>query len=315
MSQANAAYYASHDPFADFVTSPEIAQVFGEILGAWACVAWRQMGSPAHMLLVEAGPGRGTLMQDVLRLVSRVAPDFARAVQVHFIETSPRLRAEQRLRVPDAAWHDDLASLPAGPMILLANEFLDALPIRQFVRRADGWRERYVAGGQFVECAADGPDRDVPLGAVVEVSDACQAWMSDVAHRLVVQGGAALVLDYGIFESRPGESFQALRGGKPADPLAAPGEADLTAHVDFAALARAAATAGAAIWGPKPQGAFLGALGLWARTERLAQANPGRAAVLRDAASRLASPSRMGVLFKAMCVTSPGAPVPAGFEI
>jgi NADH dehydrogenase [ubiquinone] 1 alpha subcomplex assembly factor 7 len=140
-------------------------------------------------------------------------------------------------------------------------------------------------------------------------------WMSAVSQRLVAQGGAALILDYGMFESRPGESFQALRGGKPADPLVAPGEADLTAHVDFAALGRAAVAAGVAVWGPKPQGAFLAALGLWARTEKLAQANPPRAAVLRDAASRLASPSRMGVLFKAMCVTSAGAPVPAGFEM
>jgi SAM-dependent MidA family methyltransferase len=315
MSQANALYYATHDPFLDFATSPEIAQVFGEILGAWACVAWQQMGSPARVLLVEAGPGRGTLMQDVMRVVSRVAPAFSHAVQVHFVETSPRLRAEQATRVPGAAWHDDMSSLPAGPMILIANEFLDALPIRQFVRRADGWAERYVAGGKFVEFAAEGPDREAAIGAVVEISEASEMWMSAVSQRLVAQGGAALILDYGMFESRPGESFQALRGGKPADPLVAPGEADLTAHVDFAALGRAAVAAGAAVWGPKPQGAFLAALGLWARTEKLAQANPARAAVLRDAASRLASPSRMGVLFKAMCVTSPGAPVPAGFEI
>ena len=315
MAQANALYYANHDPFADFTTSPEIAQVFGEVLGAWACVAWQQMGAPADVLLVEAGPGRGTLMQDVLRLVSRVAPDFALAVQVHFIEASERLRGEQARRVPAAHWHDDLAGLPPGPMILLANEFLDALPIRQFVRRANGWTERYVVDGRFVEVAGEGPDRSAPEGGVIEVSEACQAWMSVLAARLVADGGAALILDYGMFESRAGESFQALRGGKPADPLASPGESDLTAHVDFAALAEVARKAGASDWGPVAQGAFLGRLGVWARTEKLAQANPGRAAVLRDAASRLASPSRMGVLFKAMCVTSSGAPMPAGFEI
>ncbi len=314
MAQANALYYANHDPFADFTTSPEIAQVFGELLGAWACVAWQQMGAPAQCLLVEAGPGRGTLMQDVVRLVRRVAPDFARAVRVHFIETSARLRGQQALRVPDAAWHDDLTSLPSGPMVVLANEFLDALPIRQFVRRADGWAERYVADGRFEEIPVEGPDRAAPEGAVIEVSEACQVWVAGLAGRLIAQGGAALILDYGAFESLPGESLQALRGGKPADPLASPGEADLTAHVDFAALAQVARQAGAGVWGPVAQGPFLGRLGLWARTEKLAQANPARAVMLRDAASRLASPSRMGVLFKAMCITSADAPMPAGFE-
>jgi SAM-dependent MidA family methyltransferase len=314
MAQANARYYAAHDPFADFTTSPEIAQCFGEILGAWACVAWRQMGAPREILLVEAGPGRGTLMQDVLRLAARVAPDFAAASRVHFIETSPRLRAEQARRVPGCAWHDDLQDLPPGPMILLANEFLDALPIRQFVRRADGWAERYVAGENFLEIAGRGPDREAPIGAVVEISEAGEAWMRHLARRIVADGGVALFLDYGRVESGPGDSFQALRRGEPADPLVAPGQADLTAHVDFAALARVARDAGAAAWGPLPQGAFLARLGLWERTEKLAQANPARAAALRDAAARLGSPSRMGVLFKAMCVTPPGWLVPAGFE-
>ena len=314
MAMANAHYYATHDPFGDFTTSPEISQSFGELLGAWACVAWRQMGAPARVLLVEVGPGRGTLMQDVLRLVSRVAPDFSAVLQVHFVETSPRLRAEQLARVPGAFWHDDIAGLPDGPVILLANEFLDALPIRQFVRREDGWRERHVTDGAFVEIFAEGPDREAPIGSVVEISDSCRAWMAEVSRRLVAQGGVALILDYGIFESRPGESFQALRDGKPADPLDSPGEADLTAHVDFSALSKVARNAGAAVHGPLPQGIFLERLGLSARTACLAAANPARAAALRDAAQRLASPSRMGLLFKAMCVVAPGMPAPAGFE-
>src|SRR5690348_9437296 len=143
MARANAAYYATHDPFADFTTAPEISQVFGEIIGLWAAITWQALGSPDPVLLVEAGPGRGTLMADALRAVRKMAPGFAGALRVHLIETSPRLRAAQAARVPAATWHDSLAAVPAAPMILVANEFLDALPIRQFIRRRDGWNERF----------------------------------------------------------------------------------------------------------------------------------------------------------------------------
>jgi SAM-dependent MidA family methyltransferase len=314
MARANAAYYARHDPFGDFTTSPEIAQVFGELLGAWAAVVWQLMGAPARVALVEAGPGRGTLMQDALRCVSRVAPGFAAAAEVHFVETSRRLRAEQGRRVPCAAWHDGIESLPEGPCILLANEFLDALPIRQFVRGAGGWAERFVQGGAFVEVASAGPGLEAPVGGVVEVSDVGRAWVKVLARRLVAHRGAALILDYGTAETACGDSFQALRGGKPVDPLLDPGSADLTAHVDFAAASRAAQLAGAAVWGPVTQGAFLGRLGLWERTAALEAANPARAGDLREAATRLAAPERMGHLFKVMCVAEPGLPVPPGFE-
>jgi len=151
MARANAAYYATHDPFHDFTTSPEITQVFGEILGAWAAVVWEQIRRPDPVLLVEAGPGRGTLMADALRTIRRVAPAFGEALRLHLLETSPRLRALQAERLPDATWHDGLETLPDGPLVLLANEFLDALPIRQFVRRGAEWRERFVEGGKFVE--------------------------------------------------------------------------------------------------------------------------------------------------------------------
>ncbi len=312
MARANAAYYATHDPFADFVTAPELGQVFGELLGAWAVVVWRQMGCPRAFRLIEAGPGRGTLMQDMLRLAARVAPDFHAAASVHLIETSARLRAEQALRVPQASWHMVLADVPRGPLILIANEFLDALPVRQFILREHGWRERFVQDGAFQEEDAADPGIAAQPGCVVERHEAAQAWIGELCP-LLLAGGAALILDYGSAETAPGDSLQALRGGKPADPLRDPGSADLTAHVDFAGLSAVARRAGAQVWGPVPQGVFLGQLGLGARTAQLAAANPHRAEALYDASSRLAATSRMGALFKAICLTRPGAAAPPGF--
>ena len=318
MARANSAYYAERDPYADFTTSPEITQVFGEVLGLWAAVAWDAMGRPDPVLLAECGPGRGTLMADALRAIAGVAAPFRAALRVHLVETSPRLRARQAGLVPDAAWHDALADLPPGPLILLANEFLDALPIRQFVRRGAGWAERFVDGGAFVEQPAAPPDPDlthVEEGAVAEVCEPARAVAGHVARRVARDGGVALFLDYGPAESAPGDSLQALRDGCPASPLDEPGTADLTAHVDFAALARAARAAGAAVHGPVPQGVFLTRLGLFQRTGRLARTQPpARAAALVQAAQRLAEPDRMGRLFKAMAVCHPALPCPAGFE-
>jgi len=323
MARGNAAYYATHDPFADFTTSPEITQVFGELLGLWSAVTWEAMGRPDPMLLVECGPGRGTLMSDALRAIGGVAAPFAAALQVHLVETSPRLRAKQAALVPSAAWHDALEEVPPGPVVLLANEFLDALPIRQFVRRGAGWSERFVDGGAFVEQPAAAPNVDfgsiedgaVEDGAVVEVCEPARAVADRAARRVLRDGGAALFLDYGPAESAPGDSLQALRGGRPAGPLAEPGTADLTAHVDFAALARVARAAGAAVHGPVPQGPFLARLGLFQRTGRLARTQPpARAATLVQAAQRLAEPDRMGRLFKAMVICHPALPCPAGFE-
>ena len=310
MARANAVYYATHDPFADFITAPEISQAFGEVLGAWAAITWDAMGRPASVTFAEAGPGRGTLMADALRAVARVAPDFRAALHVHLVETSPRLRAIQAAAIPGAAWHDTLEDLPPGPMILLANEFLDALPIRQFVRR-DTWQERFVADGAWIERPADAPP-GLPgeAGEIAEYRDPALA--EALGARLRAQPGAALFLDYGPAASGPGDSLQALRDGRPADPLAAPGAADLTAHVDFAAFARAA---GVPAHGPIPQGKFLTRLGLFQRIDRLARTQPPRAAMaMVEGGRRLAEPDRMGALFKAMVLTSPGLPVPAGFE-
>ncbi len=322
MARANALYYASHDPFADFTTSPEISQAFGEVLGAWAAIAWEAMGRPNPVILAEAGPGRGTLMADALRGVARVAPAFRAALRLHLVENSPRLRAIQAAALPQAVWHDRVEDLPDGPLILLANEFLDALPVRQFVWRGEQWAERYVVDSAWVEgplprgegwaarAPHPGPLPQGGEGDVREVRDPALA--AHLGTRLRAAPGVALFLDYGPLASGPGDSLQALRDGKPADPLADPGSADLTAHVDFAAFARDAAVPA---YGPLPQGKFLTRLGLFARIHRLAQTRPWQeAARMTEAGRRLAEPDRMGALFKTLALTSPGLATPAGFE-
>ncbi len=311
MARANAEYYASCDPFRDFVTAPEISQVFGELLGLWAAALWDLMGRPGRVIIAEAGPGRGTLMQDALRAIRQMAPAFHAALSLHLVETSPRLRVVQAERL-EAAWHDRLEDIPPGPMILLANEFLDALPIRQWVRRNGLWIERYVADGAFVECLSAEDLGGAPDGRVIERCDVAHDLMRHLAARLGRDGGAALFLDYGPEHSAPGDSLQALRDGRPADPLADPGKADLTAHVDFAALAASAAPLG--VVGPVPQGLFLARLGLFQRTDRLARGQDLQTAMRLVAASRrLAEPDGMGRLFKAMALCHPSLPTPPGF--
>ena len=321
MARANAAYYAARDPFADFATAPEISQVFGEIIGLWAAVTWDLLGRPNPVLLAEAGPGRGTMMADVLRVITRAAPAFRAALSVHFIEVSPRLAAAQAAVVPHATWHDRATALPDQPIVLVANEFLDALPIRQFVRRPDGWTERYVESGRFVEGPA-GETARWPISArgrgepaIFELCEPALALAATLGTRLVARPGAALFLDYGPTESTPSDSLQAIRDGKPADPLAEPGSADLTAQVDLAAFAAAARAAGAAAHGPIPQGVFLARLGLFQRTDRLAQGQPpAQALALISAARRLAEPNHMGRLFKALVLCHPACATPPGFE-
>lgn len=318
MARANAIYYAAHDPFADFTTSPEISQVFGEIIGLWAAVTWQLLGCPVPIALVEAGPGRGTLMADACRALRRVAPDFAAALSVHLIETSPRLRAAQEARLVDATWHHDLSTVPAQPIILLANEFLDALPIRQFVRRGAGWTEKFVAAGRWVEQAADASEvpggRTAAEGDIVEVNEPAQAFVAAIGDRLAQHPGVALFLDYGPEHSAAGDSLQALALKRPIDPLVHAGSADLTAHVDFADLATVARSHAAGVQGPLPQGPFLTALGLFQRTERLARTQTSaQALALTQAARRLTDPTAMGQLFKVMAVCSDRCPPLPGF--
>jgi NADH dehydrogenase [ubiquinone] 1 alpha subcomplex assembly factor 7 len=329
MARANAEYYAAHDPFADFTTAPEISQAFGEVLGAWAAIQWESMGRPDPVILAEAGPGRGTLMADAVRAVTRVAPAFRAALRLHLVETSPRLRAIQAVVLPDATWHDRVEDLPGGPIILLANEFLDALPIRQFVRRGEIWSERFIGDGRWVEVTLPHPLSEMvgvrgshPSGASgphPQATEGEEIWEwrdPTLAHhlgdRLRAAPGTALFLDYGPLASGSGDSLQALRAGQPAAPLADAGTADLTAHVDFAAFADASRLPA---YGPLPQGKFLTRLGLFARIHRLATTLPPREAMrMTEAGRRLAEPDRMGALFKALALTSPGLAMPAGFE-
>jgi SAM-dependent MidA family methyltransferase len=316
MARANAVYYATRDPFADFTTAPEISQVFGELLGLWAAVTWRSLGAPSPVLLAETGPGRGTLMADALRAIGQAAPDFRAAASIHLIETSDRLREIQRTRVPEAIWHDSIDAVPEGPMILIGNEFLDALPIRQFVRRGTVWTERFVGPDGFVEAASDfAAAIDAAEGAIVERREAAEAIAATIAGRFARHEGAALFLDYGPEASAVGDSLQAIAQGQPVDPLAPAGTADLTAHVDFERFGAVAREAGASVHGPIAQGLFLARLGLFQRTNQLARHLPPRAAsAMMEGARRVAEPDRMGRLFKAIALLSPGAATPPGFE-
>ncbi|WP_235703130.1 class I SAM-dependent methyltransferase [Acidiphilium iwatense] len=315
MARANAAYYATRDPFADFATSPEISQIFGELLGLWAGLVWQMMGSPGRIVLAEAGPGRGTLMRDALRAIRRALPDFAEAMSPHLIETSPRLIGELATALPDATIHSDLSGLPDGPIILIANEFLDALPIRQFVRRETGWTERHIENGRFIEVPADASFPANECGVVHEYGEAAEEFVAALAARIARMGGVALIVDYGSAQGGPGESLQAIRAGVPVDPLAEPGTADLTAHVDFARLAIAATEAGCSVSGPIAQGAFLAALGIHERTAQLGRAaSPEMAVRLLAATRRLTSAEAMGSLFKTLAIRHPSMRIPPGFS-
>ena len=317
-------YYRTRDPFGprgDFTTAPEISQMFGELIGIWAACVHATMGAPDPLVLVELGPGRGTLMADALRALRAAAPGAR--VTPHLVETSPVLRAAQgrALAGAGAVWHTDVGSLPAGPAILVANEFFDCLPVRQFQRTRTGWHERVIGLGSDGSLAFGlapepmaGPDAVAPEGALMSVPGAGLDLIRGLARRLREGGGALLAIDYGHVRPGFGDTLQAVSGHRFADPLETPGEADLTAHVDFSALARAATRAGAAVHGPVEQRAFLLALGLRARAERLrAVAGPDQAAGIDAALERLtdAGERGMGRLFKVMAVSAPGlGPLP-----
>jgi NADH dehydrogenase [ubiquinone] 1 alpha subcomplex assembly factor 7 len=324
MAESNAHYYGGRDPFGvagDFITAPEISQMFGELIGLWLADIWIRAGRSEPVHYVELGPGRGTLARDALGAARR----YGLSPRTHFVETSVALKALQLEMHPEAFWHDDLSSLPSdGPLLIVANEFLDALPVRQLVRTPTGWRERMVglhegrlvpvAGTAPMEVAVPGNRREAPENTILETSPASAAVVYEVAGRISTQGGAALFIDYGHAEPRFGSSLQAVRAHRKVDVFSAPGEADLTAHVDFSALAPIAQSRGARWLGTVEQGHWLQALGIDARADALAASAPDQAEAIRVARDRLTGEGQMGALFKVMGITAPDWPDGAGFD-
>jgi NADH dehydrogenase [ubiquinone] 1 alpha subcomplex assembly factor 7 len=335
-------YYTTRDPFGvagDFTTAPEMSQMFGELVGAFLVQAWEDRGRPARFHLVELGPGRGTLMADILR-AARVRPGFAEAARVTLIETSPVLRAAQaktlekeftspKMGSPtprsgvgqgDIRWTTAIDEIPDdAPLFLVANEFFDALPIRQYVKATRGWHERRIGadGDKLVFALAPDPTPgpagpDAPEGAVFETSPAARAIVTETATRIAHSGGMALIIDYGPAQPGLGDTFQAVKAHAYTDPLAEPGEADLTAHVDFAMLADAARAAGARAHGPVTQEAFLESLGIAARAAALSRAAPDQTADIKAVIDRLTGKEQMGWLFKVLALSDSTRP-PSGF--
>jgi NADH dehydrogenase [ubiquinone] 1 alpha subcomplex assembly factor 7 len=327
-------YYVSRDPLGregDFTTAPEVSQMFGELLGLWAASVWRTMGSPTPLRLIELGPGRGTMMADALRAL-RVLPPLYQTISVHLVEINPVLRDKQREMlsgVRSIEWHDGIDEVPEGPSIILANEYFDVLPIHQMVKRETGWHERVVeldSTGRLAFGAAAEPTprfevllpelvRASPVGAVFE-------WRPDseimkIATRVRDQDGAALIIDYGHLRSDAGDTFQAIARHSFADPLKMPGQADVTAHVDFQALARAAEDVGARVHGPVTQGDFLKRLGIETRAVTLmAKATPEVSEDISDALKRLTGGGRggMGSMFKVLGISEPNLTVLPGLN-
>jgi len=320
MAAANTAYYAQGTAIGgDFVTAPEVSQMFGELIGAALTDAWERAGRPAAHY-VELGPGRGTLAVDALRVMDKAGLKPA----VHFVETSAALRDAQAVLVPGAVWHDDVATLPEdGTLLIVANEFFDALPIEQLVRGGAGWHQRLVAcqdtlflpvtGKAVPETIIPEAIRDAAVGSIVETSPASVAVMRAVAKRLSAQGGCAIIADYGYDGPALGETLQAVRGHGFANPFEMPGAVDLSAHVDFTTLGAAATLAGATVHGPVAQRDFLGALGIASRAAALARQAPERADEVTAAYARLTGADAMGTLFRVMAVTGMAWPEPAGF--
>ncbi len=329
-------FYATRDPIgagADFVTAPEISQMFGELIGLWCVQAWRDMGAPPRLSLIELGPGKGTMMADMLR-AARLDPDFVRAARVFLVEASPALKTVQGRSLEASpcpiAWIGAVEDAPETPALIVGNEYLDCLPIRQFLMTPDGWRER-LAGldpdgervAYVLSNAAPHPDdvalipeslREAEPGTVAEIRPASAPLAAHLGERFATKPGRALFIDYGPAQSEGGDTLQAIAKHEKTDPLAEPGGADLTARVDFAALADAARAAGLDVAGPVTQAAFLTALGVEHRAAALSQKQEGaeRSKIARQL-FRLTGDDQMGALFKAICLSSEGLPAPAGF--
>ncbi len=315
----------------DFTTAPEISQVYGELLGLWLIEAWQNMGSPKVFNLIELGPGRGVLMADMLR-AARLRPEFTRSVQVWLLEISGRLRHEQQKRLRSSEvkplWADEFDDIPAAPTLIIANEFFDCLPVRQFQNVSNSWRERLVglsSDNKNLEFVLGNtpPPSDFSLpdpaecdeGEIFEISFAALEFLTDIHSLLNEQGGGALIIDYGHMQSGFGDTLQAVRNHKYWPPLASPGRADLTVHVDFEAIARGAIDSGVKVHGPVTQGQFLDRLGLALRIEMLCKGKTAEeVAKIQAGASRIAASNQMGEIFKVLCISSPSLPTPSGFD-
>ena len=329
MAEANQHYYGTRDPLGaagDFTTAPEISQMFGELVGLCLADVWMRSGSRPNALYAELGPGRGTLAADALRAMANIG--FT--PPPHFVETSPSLRERQRAMLPTVFHHDAVGGLPDnGPLLVVANEFFDALPVRQIVRNGDEWRERVVVrpddgqpdrfeampGYRRVESGIPAIAADAPDGAILEMPLAGTAIALELAQRIARQGGAAIIIDYGYEGPAVGDTLQAVRNHQYADPFLEPGESDLTTHVDFTMIGNMARQAGLRVLGPVGQGAFLRQLGIDARADQLARTAPARAAEVEAARRRLTADDAMGTLFKAMAWVHPEWVEPAGFEL
>ena len=312
----------------DFITAPEVSQMFGELVGLWLLEVWRQQDAPKKIRLAELGPGRGTLMKDVLR-AARLDAHFLAALDVVLIEASPALQAVQKQTLKDSPtalrWSAKVEDAFGDmPLFLVANEFFDALPIHQYVKMETGWHERMVTsddgklGFALAPMTVQGlaiPESrgDVENGAVFETSPASTALAEEVAAHIAQHGGAALFIDYGHAGTGFGETLQAIARHQYAPLLESPGTADLSAHVDFAALAEAVERGGAKPFGPATQGHFLRTLSIEHRAEKLAKKNPAQAKSIRSALERLTAPGQMGNLFKALAIMPPTTPIPPGF--
>ena len=315
-------YYATRPGIGrDFITAPEISQVFGELLGLWALHEWQQMGKPKPVRLVEAGAGRGTMMADMMRAIGQTGASDAFTLAIN--EASPVYAARQKAEL--SGFHPDFLgefqSLGEAPFILIANEWLDCLPARQFLRLGEAWHEKVVGLDEAGELAFGVATDDAPVERLavgdeqenVEVQPALETLCSTLKEAFDTSPGLALFIDYGPAEGAPGDTLRAFYRGEQIDPLARPGESDLTVDVDFARLARLADAAGLAVHGPVEQGRFLMSLGAEARMQALIKANPDEAGAIHEGVRRLVDPAEMGARFKVICLSAPGLPVPAGF--
>lgn len=326
-------YYRQGNPLGadgDFITAPEISQMFGEMLGIWCMTTWQAMAQPVPLQIVELGPGRGTLMADLLRSLSKLHPNFE-MLSIHLVERSTTLIEKQKQTLSDhncpIYWYDSLSEVPHGPSIIIANEFLDCFPIRQFIKTERAWHERVVGLdqnenftfmiGSEVPRGVIIPSRlhNVPEGSIFEFCPDFEVTMKDVRRLANQHPMAALFIDYGFEGPQIGETLQAVSNHKPVSPFMLPGKVDLTAHVDFTALAALAVANGLRCFGPRDQGAFLSQLGIGARAEILVQnASEAQVEKLASDVVRLVAPEHMGALFKALCLTSPSLEIPPPFD-